>query len=74
MDGCELIRRIRALPATAPGVIPAVAVTAFARPEDRARVLLAGYQAHVGKPVDAAELTAVVANLLELSKPSGTAH
>ena len=74
MDGCELIRRVRALPPTRNGVIPAIAVTAFARPEDRARVLLAGYQAHVAKPVDAAELTASLANLLALSKPCASAH
>lgn len=43
--------------------MPAVAVTAFARAEDRARALQAGYQIHVAKPVQPAELVAVVASV-----------
>jgi CheY-like chemotaxis protein len=62
-DGYELIHRIRALPATAGGQTPAAALTAFARSEDRTRALLAGYQAHITKPVHAHELIAVVAAL-----------
>jgi len=42
---------------------PAVALTAFARTEDRKRALLAGYQSHVSKPFDLAELVIVVAGL-----------
>ena len=60
-DGYDLIRRVRANPATKE--IPAAALTAFARPEDRKRSLLAGFQTHVAKPVDPAELKAVVASL-----------
>jgi PAS domain S-box-containing protein len=60
-DGYDLIHRVRADPATRD--IPAAALTAFARPEDRKRSLLAGFQTHVAKPVDPAELTAVVASL-----------
>jgi CheY-like chemotaxis protein len=60
-DGYDLIRQVRANPATKG--IPAAALTAFARPEDRRRSLLAGFQTHVAKPVDPAELTAVVASL-----------
>ena len=60
-DGYDLIHRVRANPATRD--IPAAALTAFARPEDRKRSLLAGFQTHVAKPVDPAELTAVVASL-----------
>ena len=60
-DGYDLIHRVRANPATKD--IPAAALTAFARPEDRKRSLLAGFQTHVAKPVDPAELTAVVASL-----------
>jgi CheY-like chemotaxis protein len=45
------------------GRIPAAALTAFARPDDRTRALRAGYQTHVAKPVDPTELTAVVASL-----------
>jgi CheY-like chemotaxis protein len=60
-DGYDLIHRVRANPATKD--IPAAALTAFARAEDRKRSLLAGFQTHVAKPVDPAELTAVVASL-----------
>jgi len=62
-DGYELIHRIRALPAAAGGQTPAAALTAFARSDDRTRALLAGYQAHITKPVHAEELIAVVAAL-----------
>ena len=60
-DGYDLIRRVRET-VTAKQV-PAIALTAFARPEDRRRALLAGFQSHVAKPVDPAELAAVVASL-----------
>ena len=60
-DGYDLIRQVRANPATKD--MPAAALTAFARPEDRKRSLLAGFQTHVAKPVDPAELRAVVASL-----------
>ena len=63
-DGYELMRQLRALPGTA-GQIPAVALTALARAEDRHRALNAGYQTHVSKPVDPAELVAVVADITE---------
>jgi PAS domain S-box-containing protein len=62
-DGYDLIRRVRALPADRGGRTPAAALTAFARAEDRTRALRAGYQTHVAKPVEPAELTAVVASL-----------
>ena len=60
-DGYDLIREVRANPATKD--IPAAALTAFARTQDRKRSLLAGFQTHVAKPVDPAELTAAVASL-----------
>jgi PAS domain S-box-containing protein len=63
MDGYELIRRVREMPAEEGGTIPAAALTAFARPEDRRRALLAGYQSHVVKPVVPEDLVAVVASL-----------
>ncbi len=63
-DGYELIRRLRALPGVRGGNIPAVALTAYARSEDRLRALRSGYQMHVAKPVEAAELIAVVASLV----------
>jgi signal transduction histidine kinase/CheY-like chemotaxis protein len=59
-DGYDLMRSIRAL-AAPEGTVPAVALTALARPDDRKRAMLAGFQAHVSKPVDAGELIAVVA-------------
>jgi signal transduction histidine kinase len=62
-DGYDLIRRVRALPASAGGRIPAAAITAYARAEDRRRTLLAGFNLHVAKPIDPAELLAVVASL-----------
>jgi light-regulated signal transduction histidine kinase (bacteriophytochrome)/CheY-like chemotaxis protein len=62
-DGFDLIRRVRALPADAGGRTPAVALTALARLEDRRRALLMGFQIHVPKPVDPAELLAVVASV-----------
>jgi PAS domain S-box-containing protein len=63
MDGYQLIREIRSRSAEQGGTIPAVALTAFARSEDRRRALLAGFQNHVTKPVDPGELLAVVAML-----------
>jgi signal transduction histidine kinase/ActR/RegA family two-component response regulator len=62
-DGFEFIRKLRLLPPEKGGKIPAVALTAYARAEDRLRVLRSGYQMHLSKPVELAELVAVVANL-----------
>ncbi|HEY2839399.1 MAG TPA: response regulator, partial [Pirellulales bacterium] len=63
MDGYELIGAVRALPAPERANIAAAALTAFARSQDRTRALLAGFQAHITKPVDPAELVAVVVSL-----------
>jgi CheY-like chemotaxis protein len=62
-DGYELLRRVRALGATGGGRIPAIALTAFARSEDRTRALRAGFLVHVAKPVDPSELVATVASV-----------
>ncbi|HEY9282137.1 MAG TPA: response regulator, partial [Pyrinomonadaceae bacterium] len=62
-DGYELIRRVRSLPAERGGATPAVALTAYARAEDRQRALKAGYQLHVSKPVELSELVAAVSSL-----------
>ena len=63
VDGYELLRRIRALGLG--GVrLPAIALTAFARSEDRTRALRAGFLAHVAKPVEPSELVATVASLV----------
>lgn len=61
-DGYELIRQIRMLGEGA-GSIPAIALTAMARLEDRTRAMLAGYQMHLAKPVNPQELVVTVANL-----------
>jgi CheY-like chemotaxis protein len=62
-DGYDLIREIRSREPERGGKIPAVAVTAYARAEDRVRVLAAGFQMHIAKPIDPDELIAVVASL-----------
>jgi signal transduction histidine kinase len=62
-DGFSLIRRLRALPASKGGNLPAMALSALARPEDRDRALAAGYQAHLAKPVDPNALIATVVGL-----------
>ncbi|MDF2694765.1 MAG: two-component sensor histidine kinase [Labilithrix sp.] len=62
-DGFTFIRRIRTLPEDGPGRVPVVALTAFARTEDRTAALRAGFRAHVPKPIDIGELLAVIASL-----------
>jgi signal transduction histidine kinase/ActR/RegA family two-component response regulator len=62
-DGYALLRRVRALEPEHKGGIPAIALTAYARVQDRRAALLAGFQSHVAKPVEHAELIAVIANL-----------
>jgi PAS domain S-box-containing protein/excisionase family DNA binding protein len=61
IDGYELLRRVRQLPDPAIARIPAIALTAFARSEDRTRALRAGYTAHVPKPLEPSELVATIA-------------
>src|SRR5204862_3438744 len=62
-DGYALIRTIRALGPARGWDVPAVALTAYARADDRTRAMLAGFQQHLHKPVDPAELITVVAAL-----------
>lgn len=62
-DGYALIRKVRGLGAARGGNVPAVALTAYARAEDRVKAVLAGFQHHVVKPVEPAELIAMVASL-----------
>ena len=62
-DGYSLIAKVRALPAERGGRIPAAALTAYVRAEDRVKVLRSGFQLHVPKPVEPAELVTVVAHL-----------
>jgi CheY-like chemotaxis protein len=65
VDGYELIRRLRASKQRRRSALPAAALTAYARPQDRARALEAGYHAHLSKPVQEAELVATVRALAE---------
>ena len=65
MDGYALISKVRQLPVERGGRIPAAALTAYAGIEDRRRVLSAGYQMHIPKPVEPAKLTSAVAKLAE---------
>lgn len=62
-DGYGLIKKIRALPKERGGQTPALALTAYARTEDRVRALSEGYQVHLAKPVDRFELAAVITSL-----------
>jgi CheY-like chemotaxis protein len=62
-DGYWLIEQLRALPPEQGGQTPAVALTAYVRMEDRLRVLAAGFEQYVPKPVEPAELLDVVARL-----------
>ena len=62
-DGYSFIRKVRSRPRTEGGSVPAAALTAYARAEDRQQALEAGFQAHLAKPVDPSELIAAVARL-----------
>jgi PAS domain S-box-containing protein len=71
VDGYELLREIRRMDASASGGIPAIALTAYARAEDRLLAFRAGYQAHVAKPVDPSELIATILDLAKLARLLG---
>ncbi|MBS2020700.1 MAG: PAS domain S-box protein [Deltaproteobacteria bacterium] len=62
VDGFELLRRVRSLGDPRGRTVPAIALTAFARPEDRTKVLRAGFVMHLSKPVDPTELAISVAS------------
>jgi PAS domain S-box-containing protein len=68
VDGFELLSWVRALPRDRGGLLPAVALTAFARSEDRLRALEAGFSSHISKPVEPSELIAAVGSLV---RPEG---
>jgi CheY-like chemotaxis protein len=71
-DGYQLIRDIRRLPLGSGGSTPAIALTAFARSEDRTRAMMAGYQIHVSKPIEPHELLAAVGSLAGRMPPGGS--
>jgi CheY-like chemotaxis protein len=73
-DGYVLIRNVRALDAAHGGRIPALAITAYARLEDRDAAIAAGYQQYAAKPIDPAEFAAGVAALIDGANPWATAH
>jgi CheY-like chemotaxis protein len=58
------VQAIRALPVSEGGATPAVALTAYARSEDRMRALAAGFTMHVPKPIEPAELMVVIASVV----------
>jgi PAS domain S-box-containing protein len=62
-NGYEFIKRIRSLPRDEGGHIPAIALTAYAAPSDRRKALLAGFQTHLAKPIEPADLLAVILSL-----------
>jgi CheY-like chemotaxis protein len=63
-DGYSLIRRVRLLEDDSDTRVPAVALTAFARAKDRSQALSCGFQAHLPKPIEPGELTALIARLI----------
>ena len=65
-DGYTLIAKLRSLEPEKGGNIPAIALTAYSREEDRLQALSAGFQQHLSKPIDPSKLIAVVANVLKL--------
>jgi CheY-like chemotaxis protein len=69
-DGYSLLRRVRALRPAAAATIPAAALTALVRDDDRRRALEAGFQLHVPKPIEAASLVAAVSELYDRRAPA----
>ncbi|MDQ3232720.1 MAG: response regulator [Pseudobdellovibrionaceae bacterium] len=63
MDGYQFIRKVRDLPQHNGGQTPAVALTAFSRPEDQIKALEAGFQRHLSKPVDLQRLIDTIASV-----------
>jgi signal transduction histidine kinase len=67
-DGYSLLQKVRGMHGRDGGLIPAAALTAYGRPEDRVRAIKAGYQMYLPKPVDPHELAVVVASLARTSR------
>ena len=72
MDGYELLRAIRALPDEHAQRVPAVAVTAYARTEDRSRALAEGFQLHLAKPIEPVAFASAVARLSRTGESRAT--
>ncbi|MGE0398569.1 MAG: ATP-binding protein [Kofleriaceae bacterium] len=71
-DGYAMLKAVRALSAEEGGRTPAIALTAFARSEDRTRALLSGYQVHIAKPIEPHELVVTIASLTGRTDPRAT--
>ena len=67
-DGFALIRRVRAREVEGGGSVPAIALTGYVRPEDRARLLAGGFQQHLRKPVEPGEIVAAIASLAAIGR------
>jgi PAS domain S-box-containing protein len=67
-DGYSFMRRLRELRADDGGHIPSIALTAYARPQDRTKALAAGFTTHLGKPADPMDLVAAIANIAALTR------
>lgn len=65
-DGYALMQHIRSLPVDQGGQIPAIALTAYAKEEDRERAIAAGFQKHIAKPVEPDELISAIADLIQV--------
>jgi hypothetical protein len=72
-DGYQLIAQLRGSADPRSARIPAIAVTAYARAEDRQRMLLAGFQMHISKPIEPQELIAGIASLVGVTSRKGDA-
>jgi CheY-like chemotaxis protein len=66
MDGYELIRQVRELSPDRGGLIPAIALTAYAGERDYERALSAGFNRHISKPVEPDQIVDAIANLIQL--------
>jgi signal transduction histidine kinase/ActR/RegA family two-component response regulator len=73
-DGYSLIRRVRLLPVERGGAVPAVALTAYAKIEDRVTILAAGFQMYLSKPANPNELLAVVGSLAKRRRTTGNSN
>ncbi|BAT51622.1 PAS/PAC sensor hybrid histidine kinase [Nostoc sp. NIES-3756] len=67
-DGYDFIRQLREREINTGSQIPAIAVTAFTREEDKLKAIASGYQIHFSKPIEPTQLAAVVASLVEKIK------
>jgi len=69
MDGYEMIAELRAQPRTA--ALPAIALTGYGRAQDVQRALVAGFNAHINKPVDFAQMREAIKSVLAGAPPAG---